>query len=260
MKNGWYYAGQYSSFRRRKHGNSTQDLERSKFVVCNQNHDQVGNRAQGERLSQLVSFEGLKLAAGATLLSPFIPLLFMGEEYGESAPFQYFTSHGDPRLIEAVRRGRREEFLVFGWEGDMTDPQAEATFARSKLNHHLKEQQPHRTLQRFYKEMLDIRREYLASGSVELQVSEGQTFITAVMRDQKARKSLAIVLHFGKEPCSQDVHLPEGNWRTRIDSADSKWLGPGSAAPLKLGSRNINQIKLQPQSLVVLERRYPPLE
>ncbi|HXM92987.1 MAG TPA: malto-oligosyltrehalose trehalohydrolase [Candidatus Dormibacteraeota bacterium] len=260
LKNGWYYAGQYSSFRRRRHGNSTQGLERSQFVVCNQNHDQVGNRAKGDRLSQLISFEGLKLAAGATLFSPFIPLLFMGEEYGESAPFQYFTSHGDHRLIQAVRRGRRQEFLAFGWKGELPDPQAEATFTRSKLNHHLKEQQPHRTMQRFYKEILDIRKEYLASGPIELQVSEGQNLITVLIYDPKARKSLAIVLHFGEEPCTQDVLLPEGNWRTRIDSADSKWLGPGNAALLELGSRNINQIKLQPQSLIVLERRNPRLE
>jgi maltooligosyltrehalose trehalohydrolase len=104
MRSGWYYSGQFSNFRRRRHGNSTHGLNHSNFVVCNQNHDQVGNRARGERLSQLVNFEGLKLGAGMTLLSPFVPLLFMGEEYGESAPFQYFTSHGDPALIEAVRR------------------------------------------------------------------------------------------------------------------------------------------------------------
>src|SRR6202049_2634665 len=96
MRNGWFYAGQYSSFRRRRHGNSPSGLTRSKFVVCNQNHDQGGNRARGERLSQLVDYEALKLAAGATLLAPFVPLLFMGEEYGETAPFRYFTSHGDP--------------------------------------------------------------------------------------------------------------------------------------------------------------------
>ncbi len=85
------------------------------FVVFSQNHDQVGNRACGERLSVLVNFEAQKLAAGMTLLSPFVPLLFMGEEYGEPSPFLYFTSHGDADLIEAVRRGRREEFSEFGW-------------------------------------------------------------------------------------------------------------------------------------------------
>ena len=116
-------------------GMATLRRQRSKhFVVCSQNHDQVGNRAMGQRLSSLVSFESLKLAAGITVLSSFVPLLFMGEEYGETAPFLYFTSHGDPQLADAVRRGREAEFAQFQWQGAVPDPQAESTFAASKLN------------------------------------------------------------------------------------------------------------------------------
>ena len=128
MRNGWFYAGQHSNFRRRKHGNSPAGLARSNFVVCIQNHDQIGNRARGDRLSELLDFEGLKLAAGVTVLAPFVPLLFMGEEYGEKAPFQYFTSHSDAGLIEAVRKGRKEEFSAFAWEGEIPDPHDEKTF------------------------------------------------------------------------------------------------------------------------------------
>ncbi len=146
LKSGWYYKGQYSSFRKRRHGNSAEGIAPSKFVVCNQNHDQVGNRAAGERLTALVTFEELKLAAGITLLSPFVPMLFMGEEYGEPAPFQYFVSHGDPALVEAVRRGRREEFAAFGWQVSVPDPQDEETFRRSTLDHGLKEREPHKSL------------------------------------------------------------------------------------------------------------------
>jgi maltooligosyltrehalose trehalohydrolase len=102
-------------------------------VVFAQNHDQVGNRLGGERLSRLVSFEALKLAAGVTLLSPGLPLLFMGEEFGDTAPFLYFVSHGDPDLIEAVRRGRQEEFAAFGWPEAPPDPQAEETFMHCKI-------------------------------------------------------------------------------------------------------------------------------
>ena len=112
------------------------------FVVCSQNHDQVGNRMLGDRLSATLSFEQQKLAAGAVLLSPFIPLLFMGEEYGETAPFQYFVSHSDPALIEAVRQGRREEFAAFAWQGEVPDPQDEATFRRSRLNRDLAGKEP----------------------------------------------------------------------------------------------------------------------
>ncbi len=110
FREGFVYAGDYSTYRRRRHGNSSQHMPAQQFVVFTQNHDQVGNRMLGERLSQLVSLEALKLAASAVLLSPFIPLLFMGEEYGEVAPFQYFISHLDAQLVDAVRRGRREEF------------------------------------------------------------------------------------------------------------------------------------------------------
>src|SRR5262249_49885160 len=137
---------------------SPMGLRPFQFVVCSQNHDQIGNRARGDRLSVLVDFEGLKLAAGLVLLSPYIPLLFMGEEYGEPAPFQYFVSHTDPGLVEAVRRGRREEFKKFDWQGDTPDPQAEATFERSKLNTRLASQGAGAILHRFYQKLLELRR------------------------------------------------------------------------------------------------------
>src|SRR5205823_14156028 len=117
-----------------------------KLVVVDQNHDHVGNRFGGERLSRLVDLETAKLAAGLTLLAPYVPLLFMGEEYGELAPFNYFVSHTDPGLVEKVRRGRREEFAAFGWTQEPPDPQDEFTFLASKLEHGLKAKEPHRSL------------------------------------------------------------------------------------------------------------------
>jgi maltooligosyltrehalose trehalohydrolase len=148
---GYVYSGQFSVFRQRRHGNSSRLVPAHKFVVCAQNHDQVGNRMLGERLGQLVSFEGLKLAAGVVLLSPCIPLLFMGEEYGETAPFPYFMSHSDPELIEAVRQGRREEFAAFAWESEPPDPQGEAVFQHAKLNHSLRYEAHHAVLGAFLK-------------------------------------------------------------------------------------------------------------
>ena len=120
LREGFIYSGQYSRYRSKSHGNSSLDRGADQLVVFSQNHDQVGNRMLGERLSSLVDFESLKLAAGVVLLSPFIPLLFMGEEYGETAPFLYFISHSDPALIEAVRKGRKEEFKEFTWVEDPT--------------------------------------------------------------------------------------------------------------------------------------------
>src|SRR5262245_51588210 len=155
---GFVYSGRYSVSRGRRHGNSSRDIPPGKFVVFAQNHDQIGNRMMGERLGQLVSFEAVKLAAAVVLLSPFVPLLFMGDEYGENAPFQYFVSHSDPGLVEGVRKGRQEEFAAFKWIGEPPDPQDERTFQNSKLNHALKTHPLHQTLLQFHKEVIALRR------------------------------------------------------------------------------------------------------
>ncbi len=252
MRNGWFYAGQHSNFRRRRHGNSPAGLARSSFVVCIQNHDQIGNRARGERLTELVNFEALKLAAGVTVLAPFVPLLFMGEEYGEIAPFQYFTSHGDQALIEAVRKGRQEEFAAFAWEGTVPDPQDETTFKHSKLDHALKSKEPHQTLLALYRELLAIRRQYSLPGSGKLQIFENGSAITMVAGDGASRM-LAAVYEFGKDQHTvDDLSLPPGSWSLRINSADRKWRGPGDflAKEIKAG----DALMLSAQSFVVLER------
>src|SRR5262249_16007104 len=120
---GFGYSGRYSVNRRRRHGNSSLSIPPVRFVLYAQNHDQLGTRMRGERGTELVSVEQHNRAAGAVLLSPFVPLLFMGDEYGETAPFQYFVSHSDKQLIEAVRRGRIEEFAAFNWKDEPPDPQ-----------------------------------------------------------------------------------------------------------------------------------------
>lgn len=158
FKEGYVYTWEYSAFRRRHHGSQSKERPAHQFVVFSQNHDQVGNRAIGERLSALVSFEALKLAAGAVILSPYIPMLFMGEEYSETSPFLYFTSHSDPDLIEAVRKGRTEEFARFDWPFDVPDPQDASTFERSKLKPHLRKEKSHDVLLRYYRELLRLRK------------------------------------------------------------------------------------------------------
>jgi maltooligosyltrehalose trehalohydrolase len=253
MRNGWFYSGQHSNFRRRKHGNSPGGLARSQFVVCIQNHDQIGNRARGERLSALVDFESLKLAAGTTVLSPFVPLLFMGEEYGETAPFQYFTSHGDAELIEAVRKGRREEFAAFAWEGEIPDPQDEKTFLNSGLNHPLKGQEPHHTLQEFYRELLTIRRAHSLAGTAKSDISENGNTIAMVIGDQSS-PGLAVIFAFGNVEAAIDVKLPSGLWRLRLNSSDQKWRGPGNPMPGEIEVGEFLKIKLAARSFVVFER------
>ena len=155
---GFVYTGQYSVYRQRRHGNSPQ-VPAHEFVVCAQTHDQVGNRRLGERLSQLVSFEDLKLAAGTVLLSPYIPLLFMGEEYGETAPFLYFVSHADRELVEAVRRGRRSEFATFAGKDETPDPQARDYLRAVQAQPRMTAGTPkHCLLREFYRELVHLRK------------------------------------------------------------------------------------------------------
>jgi maltooligosyltrehalose trehalohydrolase len=256
LKNGWCYAGQYSRHRQRRHGNAAPHCGSERFVVCTQNHDQVGNRAMGERLSGLVSFESLKLAAGTTILSSFEPLLFMGEEYGETAPFLYFTSHGDPQLAEAVRRGRQQEFAHFQWQGEIPDPQADSTFAKSKLNQALASQDPQRTLQRFYKILLHFRRDRQLAAAQQIAVTEFPSEQALLTLHSVGPNLLAGLFHFGETTASFAVDLPDGIWETRIDSASPEWLGPGSFSP-KLSVNGPVQVEMQARSFVLLERASP---
>jgi maltooligosyltrehalose trehalohydrolase len=209
LRQGWRYSGQYSRYRQRCHGNSPEGISPDRLVVFTQNHDQVGNRAQGDRLSQLVDFPSLVLAAGVMLLSPFIPLIFMGEEYGEVHPFQYFTSHSDPALIEAVRKGRTEEFAAFGWAGDVPDPQDEHTFERCILDFTLRDAEPHRSLWNLYKSLIAIRKRF-ALGGRKPNVQSDRLSKTVTL-DYAAGAPFYAAFHFGEKPVR--VALPAGQFR-----------------------------------------------
>jgi maltooligosyltrehalose trehalohydrolase len=259
LRDGWLYQGQYSTFRRRRHGNSARGIPRSRFVVCSQNHDQVGNRARGDRLSQLVNFEAQKLAAGVTLLSPFVPLLFMGEEYGETSPFLYFCEHGDEDLIEAVRRGRHAEFVEFGWQNEVPDPQDPATFRNSKLRS-LDHKEPHHTLRRLYQMLVRFRQDNEFGASADwLVIEDDKRKIVKLIRTRNG-KTIAIIFNFGgevldgmpKEVSELGLQSVPGPWAVALCSSDPKWLGPG--APSRDEACGQDSIRLSPQSFLVLQR------
>jgi maltooligosyltrehalose trehalohydrolase len=255
LRDGWFYSGQYSQFRRRRHGNSPRGFAGSRFVVFSQNHDQVGNRAFGERLSKLVNFEQLKLAAAVVLLSPFVPLLFMGEEYGETAPFQYFTSHGDVALAEAVRKGRRDEFSEFGWRGEIPDPQNGATFENSKLRQSLKETEPHRTLLNFYEELIRLRVQFELGSAWDVEVTQSEdSGQVTILRRKSGAHALAIVFNFGNRERAASVSLPAGRWLVLLNSASTGWLGPQSTFLPEIDTESSpSSLKLHPYSFLILE-------
>lgn len=185
LKEGFVMSGGYSSFRRRRHGSSSADVPPGKLVVFSQNHDQIGNRMRGERLGEHLTTQQLMLAAATVILSPYLPLLFMGEEYAEPAPFPYFVSHGDENLVEAVRRGRLEEFAAFGAQGTPPDPQAEATFLSAKLDQEQCRKGDHLTIFAFYHELIRLRKECaplarLSRADMQVIASEDQQLLAII--------------------------------------------------------------------------------
>ncbi|HEY1377164.1 MAG TPA: malto-oligosyltrehalose trehalohydrolase [Gemmataceae bacterium] len=251
------YTGQHAPSRRRRHGAPAADVPPCRMVVCAQNHDQVGNRFLSDRLAATVPFDGLKLAAGAVVLSPFVPLLFMGEEYGEPAPFWYFVSHSDPALVEAVRQGRAAEFAGFTGAGERPDPQAEATFAASKTDPARGRRGDGRVLRDFYKELLRLRREVpalaaLTRDGMEVRHRDDPPVVLTVRR--AGGSEAAVVLHFGDTPADVPLPLPAGMWVKRLDSAADRWRGPGARSPDRVESAGEVALPLAARNVVVYER------
>jgi len=220
---GFVYQGQHSPHRGRPHGTPSRELPGDRFVVCAQNHDQIGNRAVGERLAHLRP--GCEWAVGATvILAPAVPMLFMGEEHADPAPFQYFTDHQDAALAQAVRDGRRREFP--SWTAsEVPDPQAPETRARSIINMSLADEPGrHREVRRWYRALVSLRREHpeLVDKSRCGTVADERTGAFAMIHDGR----LAVVTSLRGQPAR--LRLPRGGWRVALDAGD--FGGPSGGA------------------------------
>ncbi|MEX2565283.1 MAG: malto-oligosyltrehalose trehalohydrolase [Cyclobacteriaceae bacterium] len=238
---GFVYDGVYSPYRKRLIGTDPADMEKHSFVVCLQNHDQVGNRMMGDRLSTLISFEALKLGAGLLLTSPFVPMLFMGEEYGEENPFQYFVSHGEPDLVKAVQNGRKKEFESFQWQGDVPDPQAETTFLQSKLNWDYKDDFKKATLFKFYQQLISLRKAgtFSAYKQKKLQIAINEQDKLLTLSVEKDSSGIWGVYNCGKKDLETTAPEVSGIWMKKIGSSDLSWLGPNDAADELPGQETI---------------------
>ncbi len=253
-RHGFVYRGQHSVYRNRRHGNSTDQVDAQQFVVFAQNHDQVGNRLLGDRLTRLVNFEKLKLAAGAILLSPFIPLLFMGEEYGETAPFPFFADHSDPHIVEATRHGREAEFAAFRWQGRIPDPFDERTFLSARINPALAAEPRNRALRDFYRELIRLRREIpalkeLSKDNLEAFSREDEKVVA--LRRGTGGAPAFIVLTFAGQPVSLALPLPEGVWQKQLDSSEARWSGPGGDIPADFESDGTVHLTFPPHSILL---------
>jgi maltooligosyltrehalose trehalohydrolase len=232
IAHGFVHRGQHSAFRRRRHGSDSTGLPPERFVVFAQNHDQIGNRIVGDRLHTAIGFELQKVVLGVTLLAPNIPLLFQGEEYGETAPFPYFVSHTDPDLVEAVRRGRATDFASFEWAGDPPDPQAESTFESARIRPESASEPPHAHVLAFTRELIRLRREVpsLRGGVPAEAEADPESCVLTVWREEGHSQSL-LLANFGES--DQAPPGPDGEgWTLALHSADDRWGGPGAAGRL----------------------------
>jgi maltooligosyltrehalose trehalohydrolase len=236
LREGFVYSGQRSAFRRRRHGSSSRNRPPSQFVVSAQNHDQVGNRAHGDRLSTLIPHEALKVAAATLLLGPNVPLLFMGEEYAETAPFLYFVDHGDPPLIEAVRKGRSAEFASFGWTDEIPDPQSPRTFDRSRLTRDRPRTPQQAAMLAWYRALIALRTSVPALGAAANVTHTVWAWesdrILAVHRRAPDGSMALLILGLSPTPTTLTLHEPVGTWRRQLDAGETSFGGEGARPSL----------------------------
>lgn len=255
-RDGYVYDGQFSVVRQKRFGRRAETNAGHPFIVFSQNHDQIGNRKLGERSSALYSFDMRKLMVGAVLLSPYVPLLFMGEEWGETAPFQYFVSHTEPKLVDTVRQGRQDEFSDFQGSGVVPDPQTEQTFQRSKLQWALQEQAPHRTMLTYYKTLIDLRKTHPALRHLDRQNMHVEAYSdqqTLVLQRWHAGQQVLCLLNFSQKPQSIPTPVAGKGWEKLLDSSDPQWAAATSTESLTSSDRPIgtDRLTLPAESLLI---------
>jgi maltooligosyltrehalose trehalohydrolase len=279
IKEGFVYDGQFSGFRRKSHGNSSGARPGEQFVICVQNHDQVANSYWGDRLAALVSLEEQKLAAAVMLCAPNLALLFMGQEWGETTPFLYFTSHTDPMLAEAVRRGREREYASYVKEegrgplrassadGDFRDPQSPAAFEQSKIVWSRIEQTPHAEILRFYSHLIAIRKQNRCLSNCDKRLTS-VTFDEVkrwmvIERGDRGGSTALLVCNLAAT--TQDIAVSPGGgrgaWQLAIWSGDALYGGASDGTPPRSqlnGEGDLEQIRLSGPGAVLYIRNNGP--
>jgi maltooligosyltrehalose trehalohydrolase len=226
-KDGFVHSGEYVTFRKKKFGASSAGISGDRFVTFTDNHDQAGNRATGSCLSSILPFEKIKMASAAYLLSPYIPMLLMGEEYGDDSPFLYFISHGDEELVKLVREGRKKEFEHLGWDAEPPDPCVEDTFQRSKLHWEKLSEEKNRLIHDWYKELIHLRKKCAPLQNFnksDVWVNAHQDMLELHRRSAAHDQQLVCVFNFS-ETNAASFTLPSSSspWKKIIDANDKRW-------------------------------------
>jgi maltooligosyltrehalose trehalohydrolase len=245
FKDAFVFDGIFSSHRKKTFGNSTKGHPGSKFVVFSQNHDQIGNRMNGDRLSTLVDFETLKLLAAAIFFSPYVPFIFMGEEYGETNPFMYFTSHEGEKLIQYIRDGRKKEFEYLDAQGEVPDPQSLEAFNNSKLNwnNHSEEQIK---LFEFYKELIRLRKAHPVlknTDRIDLEADIIKETNALVLLRQYLQNLIICILNFEEKPVTLELQDSKKHLLVLLDSSQEN-----HGIKQKIG----NKLTVMPKSVLLV--------
>lgn len=252
---GFVHSGEYVRFRKRKHGASSIGIPGDKFVVFNQNHDQVGNRVHGERLSAYVDFEKLKLAAVALLLSPYIPLLFMGEEYAEDNPFLYFINHSDEELIKAVQEGRKREFSHYYSGEQPADPNDVNTYLNSKLSREKRNEGHHAVMLQWYKELIAIRHTHPAMQNFQkkdIRVNIIDEGLILYRQDEDQQHELIALFNFSPRETICTIPYDIQPMKKILNSKDAQWLTKEKTASSLPGEIHAQQVlTISPFSVAV---------
>ena len=235
---GFVYDGCYSPFRRRHFGSSSRELPGNRFVAFIQNHDQIANTSQGRRWPQLMPLDQYRIAVALLLCSPCLPLLFMGEEFADTNPFLYFTSHSDPGLAQAVSEGRRKEFEEFTVLGEFVDPQAPKAFQRSKLNWNSLDEPGPRAMVNLYCELIRLRKRWpcLHNGRKDLtgvEIDEAARWLRMERADPDGSRAI-LICNFS----DADLHWKlDGSWDLALSTA------PGQSEVLRANSASLYLVR-----------------
>ncbi|HMG66525.1 MAG TPA: malto-oligosyltrehalose trehalohydrolase [Chitinophagaceae bacterium] len=256
FKDGFVLSGEYVNFRKRKFGASSAGVSGDKFVVFIDNHDQAGNRLTGNRLSTLISYEKLKLASASYLLSPYIPMLFMGEEYGDNAPFLYFISHSEKELIEMVRKGRKMEFQNYGSEAETPDPYDEGSFIQSKLQWKKIKEKKHDAIHRWYKELIHLRKSHKVLQNFEkkdVRVNTDGELLQLYRLTSGLQNEIICLFNFS-ETNSFSFTFPSPGWNLVLDSNEERWaIDKTRHKPLSISILPGGKIQIPPLTVLVYE-------
>ncbi len=257
FRDGFVYTGQYAPNRKRRHGTSSAEVPAERFIVFIQNHDQIGNRMPNDRYVKIFSHEQVKLAVGTVLVSPYLPLLFMGDEYGDTTPFEYFIDYDNPEIVAAVREGRLNSFGFLMPPGaEPTDPASEEAFSRSKLDHRLRDKGVHAVLLAYHKKLIALRKSIPALAEpdkLRLEVNSYGRERVLYLRRWKDASEVFAALNFNEQAVTITLPIPSGKWRLQLNSADPHWdansdlAKPPKARTLKSGGET--ELTLPPHTI-----------